>query len=167
MPAWDDIITPNVPLTEIFIRGTVTFLALTAMMRVVGQRETGGLGLTDLLVVVLVAQAVDSGLAGDTASSVLDGLLLVAVILFWSVLLDAMSYRWPRLARFVKSRPETLIEDGRLNRRTMRREFLTYDEVLSQLRLHGLENVDQVSRAYIEPNGLVSVIPRKGQGPPG
>lgn len=165
MPTWDDIFMPNVPLAEIFVRGTITFLALTALLRVVGQRETGGLGLTDLLVVVLVAQAVDAGLVGDT-SSVVDGLLLVAVILFWSVLLDAMSYRWPRLARLLKSRPETLIEDGRLNRRTMRREFLTYDEVLTQLRLHGLENVDQVSRAYIEPNGMVSVIPRKGQLPP-
>src|SRR5690606_829741 len=84
--------------------------------------------------------------------------VLVATILFWSVALDAMSYRWPRFAAVAKARPEPLIRDGELNRKVMRREFMTHDEVLSQLRLHGITDPAEVKRADIEPNGMISVI---------
>jgi uncharacterized membrane protein YcaP (DUF421 family) len=92
------------------------------LLRLVGQRESGGLGLTDLLVVVLVADAASAGLTGDV-DSIPDGLLLVATILFWSVALDAVAYRWPRVGAIIKARPRPLIQDGRLDDRVMRREF--------------------------------------------
>jgi uncharacterized membrane protein YcaP (DUF421 family) len=161
MPEWDAVFSLSVPVLEIFVRGTLTFLALTALMRVVGQRESGGLGITDVLLVVLVADAASAGLTGDT-NSIADGLLLVITILFWSVVLDALAYRWPRLGAILKARPRTLIQDGRLNRRAMRREFMTDEEVLSQLRLHGLTELAQVKWAYLEPNGMISIIPIEG-----
>lgn len=171
MPGWETIFAPSASLLEIFIRGTITFLTLMMLLRLVGQRESGGLGLTDVLVVVLVANAVSVGLTGD-ADSILDGFALAATILFWSVALDAVAYRWPRLGAFIKARPRPLIQDGQLNRRAMRREFMSYDEVLSQLRLHGIESPTDVHRAWLEPNGMVSVIRRDGaesdapEGPP-
>jgi uncharacterized membrane protein YcaP (DUF421 family) len=148
----------TLPALEIVARGTVTFLALTLLMRVVGQRESGGLGITDILIVVLVADAAGAGLRG-AAASIGDSLVLVGTILFWSVALDALAYRWPRLGAFLKARPRPLIEDGRLNRRAMRREFMSREEVESQLRLHGLTDISQVKCAYLEPNGMISVLP--------
>ena len=127
-------------------------------LRVVGQREAGGLGLTDLLVVVLIVDAASAGLTGE-ASTIRDGFILVGTILFWSVVLDAISYRWPRLGRILKARPKPLIENGQLNRRVMRRELMTDVEVYAQLRLHGIEHLHQVHRAYLEPNGMISVVP--------
>lgn len=121
MPDWAEILQISVPIGELFIRGTLVFLGLMLMLRVIGQREAGGLGLTDLLVVVLVVDAASAGLTGET-DSIGDGLVLVVTILFWSVALDAVSYRWPRLGRVLKARPKPLIEDGKLNRRVMRRE---------------------------------------------
>ncbi|WP_143105470.1 hypothetical protein [Pseudonocardia ammonioxydans] len=88
----------SVPVLEIFVRGTLTFLTLTAMLRLVGQRESGGLGITDVLLVVLVAEAASAGLTGDRLSSIPDGLLLVATVLLWSVVIDAVAYRWPEAA---------------------------------------------------------------------
>jgi hypothetical protein len=80
MPVLGSSFGPSIPLLEIFIRDGVTFVALLVMMRVIGQREAGGLGITDILLVVLVAEAAAAGLHGD-ATSVTDGVLLVATIL--------------------------------------------------------------------------------------
>jgi uncharacterized membrane protein YcaP (DUF421 family) len=99
---------PAAPLLESFARGTITFLALYILLRVVGQRESGALGMTDVLVVVLVAEAAAAGLHGE-ADSVTDGVVLVGTILFWSVLIDAIAYRSPRLAGLLKAWPRPLI----------------------------------------------------------
>lgn len=164
-----EVLSPSVTVTELVVRGTLVFLGLMLCLRLVGQREAGGLGLTDLLVVVLIVDAASSGLTGDT-DTIGDGFILVGTILFWSVALDAVSYRWPRLGRILKARPKPLIEDGRLNRRVMRRELMTDVEVFAQLRLHGVERLDQVHRAYLEPNGMISVVPADDEesiDPPG
>ncbi|MFC5814805.1 DUF421 domain-containing protein [Nonomuraea harbinensis] len=157
MPDWEAVFLPTTPPAELVVRGTVTFLMLLVLIRVTGQRESGGLGITDVLLVVLVAQAAAGGLAGDS-HSIADGFVLVVTILVWSVVLDAVAYRWPRAAAVLKARPQPLIKDGRLNPRVMRREFMTREEVFSQLRLHGIRDLGQVSRAYLEPNGMISVI---------
>lgn len=157
MPDWGELFAPSMSLFELFVRGSVTFLVLLLMMRVVGQREAGGLGVTDVLLIVLLAQAVAGGLGGGSGA-ISDGFVLVVTILFWSVALDAVSYRWPRVAVLLKGRPEMLIDNGRPNRTVMRRELMTPEELISQLRLHGLEDPGQVRRAYLEPNGMISVL---------
>src|SRR5690606_12716499 len=98
------------------------------------------LGITDVLVVVLVAEAAAPGLHGR-GESVTDTLVVVVAVLFWSVVVDALSYRWPQVGRVLKARPRVLIEDGRLNRKVMRRELMTVDEVESILRLEGIEEL--------------------------
>lgn len=156
---WLEFLVPSVHLAELFIRGTVTYLGLMLLLRIVGQREAGGLGMTDLLVVLLAVNAATAGLTGD-ADNLGDGFVLVVTVLFWSIVLDALAWRWPRLGRVLKARPRPLVIDGELNRRAMRREFMSEDEVVSHLRLHGIEDVSRVARAHIEPNGMVSVILR-------
>lgn len=162
MPDWNAILFPSTPVLELVVRATVVFLVLTVLFRIAGQREAGGLGLTDLLVVVLVAEAAGPVMLGD-ADTVADGIVVVATILGWSVALDAMAYRWPVFARITKAQARVLISDGQLNRHVMRREFMTYDEVLTQLRLHGISDIGAVHRVYLEPNGMVSVIPADGE----
>lgn len=83
-------------------------------------------------------------------------------ILFWSVVVDAISYRFPGFSHLVKARPKPLIRDGKLDRHTMRREFMSREEVESQLRLHGIQDISRVQQAYLEPNGMISVLTRDG-----
>ncbi|HEY4614562.1 MAG TPA: YetF domain-containing protein [Citricoccus sp.] len=163
---WQSIVLPSAPLPELALRGTVTYLVLFLLLRVVGRRESGGIGVTDVLVVVLVANAATVGLVGD-GQSLADGFLLVLVILFWSVVIDALSYRFPAVSRLLKAGPRVLIDDGRLNRHTMRREFMTHDEVMSLLRIHGIKDPSEVHRAYLEPNGTISIITQQEAGEPG
>lgn len=62
----------------------------------------------------------------------------VATVLAWSVVLDALTYRWPSLTQLLQGRPRPLVKDGRLDRRAMRREFISEEELLAQLRVEGL-----------------------------
>lgn len=80
------------------------------------------------------------------------------IILFWSVVLDALSYRFAWFRKLAKSGPRPLIKDGKLIRKTMRREFMTEGEVMTQLRVHGIEDPRQVHRAYLESNGDISIL---------
>lgn len=83
---WRSVFVPKTPLLEIVVRGTVVYLILFAMLRF-GKRQTGSLSVTDLLVLVLIADASQNAMAGDY-KSVPDGILLVATIIFWSFALD-------------------------------------------------------------------------------
>ena len=161
MPDWSILFTADTPWLELVLRGTIIFFALLVLMRFVGQRESGGLGMSDLLVVVLVGAALGDTLTGG-GDNIADGLVPVVTVMFWSVVMDALTYRWPRLTRLLKGRPRALIVDGRLDRSAMRREFISEDELLAQLRTHGLTEISQVRRAHLEANGEISVIPRDG-----
>lgn len=160
MSDWTGFFAPSLHIVELIARGTVTYLGLVVLLRLVGRREAGGLGLTDLLVVLLAVDAASIGLTGES-ESLGDSVVLVLTVLFWSIAVDALAYRWPGIGRFFKARPRHLIEDGRIDRRAMLRELMTEDEVISQLRLHGIQDLSRVERAYIEPNGMVSVVLRE------
>lgn len=64
---WEEIFMPTVPIAEIFVRGTVIFFVIYALMHITGKRESGGHSLSDLLVVVLVAEAAAPGIYGDAS----------------------------------------------------------------------------------------------------
>lgn len=157
MTDWGDVFLPTTPILEILIRGTVMFLAIYALMRITGRREAGAHSLSDLLVVVLVAEAAAHGMSGE-ASGIADSVLLIATILGWSVAIDAVTFRVPFLRDVIKSTPLPLVSDGRINERSLRQEFMSRAELMSELRLHGITDIREVARAYLEPNGMVSVI---------
>ena len=148
-------------MAELILRGTLIFLGLTVLLRVTGQRESGSLALTDLLVIVLLAEAVSHAFAPDS-TSITDGFVVVVTILVWSVVLDALAYRFPRVRRLLKPSKKPLIEDGRLNKHLMWREFMTLQEIEAQLRLQGIEDLDHVQCAYMEPNGMISAFRKDG-----
>ncbi len=156
MPEW---LLSDTSLPQLLLRGTIVFFALLVLLRLVGQRESGGLSLSDLLVVVLVGNAAGSTLTGG-GTGLLDGLVPAATVLLWSVAIDAASYRWPWLTSVIKGRPRPVITDGHLDRRALRREFITVEELQSQLRLHGLDDFSEVHHAYLEPNGELSIVTR-------
>lgn len=159
MPSWDTVFLPSVPLLESIVRGTVIYLAVFIMMRFAGRRESGQLSTTDVIVIVIISEAASVGIGGK-ATSIIDSVVLVAVILLWSVLLDAAGFCWPALGRILKPQSRPLIRNGVLQRDTMRREFMTMEELHSELRLHGIHDIAEVERAHIEPNGMISVVKR-------
>lgn len=154
--------TPDTPLLEIFIRGSVVYLVLFALLRFVLRREAGSVGITDLLVLVLLADATQNAMANDY-TSITDGLILAITILGWSYALDWLGYRFPRVRRLIHPPALPLVRDGQMLPGNMRRELITEEELRSQLRLQGVEDLEDVRLAYMESDGRISVIERKGR----
>ncbi len=144
------------PLLEVFLRGTVIFLFLFAVFRIF-RREMGAIGIADVLVIVLVANASESGLTGG-GESITESILLVLTIVLWDRLFDNLEHRFPSLSILFRPRKTILIENGALNRRNMRRELITEDELKSQLRQQGVDDFADVKKCYMEGDGNISVI---------
>jgi uncharacterized membrane protein YcaP (DUF421 family) len=159
---WRAIFVPTVPLLEVFVRGTATYLALFLCMRFVLKRQTGVIGIADLLVVVLIADAAQNAMASEYRS-LTEGAVLVATIIFWNYALDWLGYRFPAFQRFVRPAPLALVENGRMLHRNMRKEFITEDELMTQLRKQGVDDVAEVERAFIEGDGSISVMTFEGK----
>lgn len=161
MSELQDLLRFDASLTELLLRGTLVYWALFALFRVAGRRNIGGLGFADLVVVMLVASAVGDSLGGG-ATTLLDGTVVAATVVFWSVALDRASYFIPALGRLVEPPPVCLVENGRILLRNLRREYVTRDELMEQLRLNGIASLQEVKIAFLESNGEISVIARQG-----
>src|SRR5512138_177672 len=154
---WKSIFYPDTSLWEIILRGSLMYIALFVMLRVILKRQTGTLGMTDLLLITLLADAAQNAMAGEY-KSLPDGIALVATIIFWNFLFDWLSFKSEWFGRLIEPAPLPLIKNGRMLRKNMRREFITEDELMMQLREQGLEDVSKVKDAFIESDGRVSVI---------
>jgi uncharacterized membrane protein YcaP (DUF421 family) len=154
-----DVFLPQATLLEIFLRGTAIYLVLFAYMRFF-RRSAGGIDVADVLVVVLMADAAQSGLQG-MEHSVIGGLLSVATIAFWDYLIDWLAWRFPALRWLNRAKPTLLIRDGRFLSRNMRAEMITHDELRAQLRQEGLAGPEEVKAAFLEGDGKLSGVQRK------
>ena len=144
---------------EPVVRGTVMYLALFLLFRVVIRRRIGAVGMSDILLVVIIADAAQSGLSGSS-DSITDALIVVATIFAWNWFIDWLNYHVPALQPWLEAPPLLLVENGRINRRNLRHEFVTLDELKAKLREKGVEDPREVARAYMENDGSVSVIKR-------
>jgi len=162
---WGAIFALHLSLLEIVLRGSIIYLALLALMRTSPRREVGSLNVNNLLIVVLLADAVQNGMTG-AATSVTEVLLLVVVLLFWSWALDWLSFHYPLVQRLVSPAPRPLIREGRLLPFNMRRELITLDEMKQYLREQGIDDPQEVKAAYIEGQGHITVIRYDGEASP-
>ena len=162
---WKAAFVPTVSVAEIVLRGSLVYLFLFTVMRVL-RREAGSIGISDLLVVVLVADAAQNAMASEY-KSITEGAVLVGTIVAWDYFFDWLGYRFPGTRRLLRPAALPLIVDGRMLRRNMRRELITEEELLSQLREQGVEGVEEVKRCCLEGDGRISVIkkePKDGGG---
>lgn len=157
---WAGLFNFSVPVLETVIRGTVVYWFLFVIFRFVIRRDVGAVGLADVLILVVVADASQNAMAGEY-TSISDGLVLVSTLIGWNVLFDWLSYRFLWFRRIADSSALCLVKNGRVQRRNMRREMITDEELWSKLRQAGVESLEEVKAAYLEHDGEVSVIKRK------
>jgi uncharacterized membrane protein YcaP (DUF421 family) len=168
MPAWlnldwHGLFIPSQPILETVIRGTATYVSLFVLLRLF-RRQTGSLGPADLLVLLLIADASQNAMAGEYRA-ITDGLILVATIVAWEYALDFLSFYVPPIRRLIERQPLPVVEQGKLNHENLRRELMSEDELLSQIRQKGVDDVALVKQSFIEGDGHISVITDEHAGP--
>ena len=157
---WADLLIPTHSLAEIVLRGTVMYLALFLILRFLMLRQTSTIGIADILVIVVIADAAQNGFAKEY-KSITEGVLLVLTIVFWDRLLNWLSYRFKGFEHLLAPAPLVLIESGRMNRRNMRKELITEEELRSQMRQQGVSDFADVQKACLEANGEISVVKKE------
>jgi uncharacterized membrane protein YcaP (DUF421 family) len=170
---WQQLFGVEKSLLELFIRGTVMYWFLFAIFRFVVRRDVGAIGVSDILIIVIVADAAQNALSDDYRT-LTEGAVVVGTLIFWNYATNWASFRSRRFARFAEPDPLALVRDGRLLEANLRREMLTKDELMSKLREQGVERLAEVRWAFMESDGQISVRkyrdddsrPRGGRGSP-
>ncbi|MEO6036660.1 MAG: YetF domain-containing protein, partial [Verrucomicrobiota bacterium] len=153
---WHSMFVPTESLIEIFIRGTVMYLGMFLLLRFF-RRQAGAVGTADLLLIVVIADAAQNGMAGDS-KSITEAALLIITIVGWNYFLDFLTDRSAFFKRLLEPQDLLLIQDGKLLRHNMHKEMITFDELVSQLRQQGVEKVSEVKQCRLESNGHFSVL---------
>ena len=142
---------------ELVLRGSAVYWFLFLLFRFVLRRDAGSMGIADILLLVLIADASQNAMAGGY-QTVTDGLVLVATIAGWNWLMDWSGYHVPAVRCLTEPPPLELVRHGRMLTRNMRREYVTPEELKAALFEQGIEQLSDVKIARMEANGHISAI---------
>lgn len=157
---WQTIFVPTESVLEIIIRGTIMYLAIFTLLRIF-RRQAGSFSIADLIVIVIIADAAQNGMAGDS-KSVTESLILICTIIFWDYFLDWLGFKSKFFRKVLEPEKLKIIENGRFLRENMKRELITTDELQSQMREQGIEEVGEIEAGYLESDGHFSFIKKEG-----
>jgi uncharacterized membrane protein YcaP (DUF421 family) len=146
------------PVWDIALRCGVVYLVLLIGLRLAGKREIGQMTVFDLVVLLLISNAVQNAMVGPDTSLV-GGLVAAAVLLAVNALLARLRLRWPRLRRMVEGSPTLLVVRGQVMTQAMLREGLDRQELDAAIREHGVVGIEEVDLAVLETDGSISVVP--------
>src|SRR5712691_4654286 len=144
-------------LLDIALRTSVIYFALLAGLRLTGTRQLGQMATFDLVLLLIIANAVQNAMVGPD-TSLAGGLVAAGVLIGWHRVIDWWRLRSRGLAKLLAGEGIMLIHHGQVLESHCRRAGITRDELLQALREHGVANVGDVMLAVLEPDGSVSVI---------
>lgn len=148
----------QIPWWQFAVRGAVVYVALAVLLRVTGKRQLGQIGLIDLVLILLVANAVQNAMVGPD-TSLTGGLIAMTVLVVLDWAIDRLGLRSPLFHRVFAGSPTLLAYDGRYLDENLRREGYRREEIDSQIREHGYESIEQIHSVTVEPDGAISVVP--------
>jgi len=155
-----EVLRINASILVLVARATIVYWSIFLMFRIAGRRHISEMGFADLIVIMIVAESVGDSLGGGE-ETIFDGVIVAATVVAWSVTTDRLCFWFPAISRFIEPTRICLVKNGQVQRRNMRREFITDDELQEQLHRNGLMAITDVNMAYLEPNGEITVVPIK------
>ena len=149
----------SVPWWEFIVRGIIVYASLLVFLRLTGRRQIGQYAPFDLVLLLILSNAVQNSMnAGD--NSLLGGLVSAVTLIGCHVLMARLSWRYPRIGRWIDGKPQVLIQRGELRHDVMNQERLTADDVQAALRAAGCLHTHEVQQATIETHGQITVVLR-------
>jgi len=147
---------------EIAAKTTVIYFFLVAGLRLLGKRELGQMNIYDLVLIIVLANAVQNAMVGND-NSLIGGLVAAITLLIWNRLFAVALVRSPKLECAMVGNPTLIVNDGKLIADHMHREGVTRDQVLEALREHGITRPDECKMCVLEVDGSLSVVPKDAQ----
>jgi uncharacterized membrane protein YcaP (DUF421 family) len=153
----------SVPWWELVVRGVVVYAFLIFLLRVTGKRQVGQLAPFDLVLLLVLSNAVQNSMnAGD--NSLIGGLVSATTLIAVNYFVGLATYRSKNLEAIIEGRPQVLIHNGSLFEEVLARAQLTHHELNAALRQSGCSGIDEVHSAILENNGSISVVPYRSMG---
>jgi len=155
-------------LPSVVLRTAIVYVCLVLGFRFLGKREAGQLSTLDLVVLLVIANAVQNAMVGQN-TSLIAGLIAAGVILVLDLILHAAADRWESLRDFLDGEPTLLVDHGMILFENLRREGISDRELAVALRQNQLLSAEEALFVFLETNGQISVIPRRdgdGAGAP-
>ncbi|MBC8249303.1 MAG: DUF421 domain-containing protein [Anaerolineales bacterium] len=153
--------TLAIPGWDIVLRTVAIYLVILIGLRLAGKREIRQMTVFDLVVLLLIANAVQNAMLGPDMS-LTGGILAAVVLLVLNAIVARLRLRWPRLRRMVEGSPTLLVLRGEVIADHLRREGLDQETLEAALREHGVADLSEVEMAVLEIDGSISVVPAGG-----
>ncbi len=142
---------------DIALRAIALYVFVVFVMRMIGRRELSTLTPFDLVLLIVLGDAIQQGLTQDDYS-ITGAVVAVSTLAIMQVITSYISYRVKPFRKILKGEPIILIEDGKLLNQNLRRERITADDVAEEMRTQQIAAIDQVQWAILESNGTISFI---------
>jgi uncharacterized membrane protein YcaP (DUF421 family) len=146
-----------IALLEVVLRTAAVYFALLVGLRLAGKRELGQMTAFDLVVLLVIANAVQNAMVGDD-TSLTGGIVAAATLLAVNRVIGEISLRSPAVRKRLRGVPTLLVHDGAILKDQLRSEGVDREEILQALREHGVDDISSVSSAVLEVDGTISVI---------
>ncbi len=144
-------------LLNVALRTTVVYFVLLALLRLTGTRQLGQMSVFDLVLLLIIANAVQNAMVGPD-TSLAGGLVAAGVLVGWHAVIDQLRLSNRGVAKLLAGEGIMLVHHGKTLATHLVRAGITRDELLQALREHGVGSVEDVMLAVLEPDGSVSVI---------
>ena len=142
---------------DIVLRGGVVFAFLMLLTRIIGRRELSSMQPFDLILLIILGDAVQQGLTQDDYS-ITGAIIGVSAIAAMQVATSYLAFRFRRLRPVLDGEPIIVIEDGKPIRQNLKRERLTLEEIMAEARLQQIDSVDNIQWAVLETSGKISFV---------
>lgn len=146
---------------DIVVRCITVYLVMLVGLRLFGKRELGQMTIFDLVLVLLVANAVQPAMTGPDTSLV-GGVLIIGTLLLANWLVGQGRLHNPLIRDFLQPPPTVLALDGHWRPGALRRQGLDQEDAAAALREHGVDKVQETTLVELEPDGSISVVVKDG-----
>jgi uncharacterized membrane protein YcaP (DUF421 family) len=154
-----EIFRLGIPWTHLLIRALIIYIAFFIGLRLFGKRELGQFTTFDLVLVLLVANALQPAITGPD-NSVTGGVIVIAILLLFNRGVAMVRSRWPWFDALIDPPPTVVVQDGQISKPALDKEGLSETDVEMAIREHGVEKLSDVKQAVLENDGSISVVTR-------